>query len=97
MINIEDAPKQIRELMIKLLALLEANRDKTYTYEISAAEVCILHGLVRFAEIHPEVRELSENTQEVIFCFREFCKEVWQDMGLTEEEAAALDEVRQQW
>lgn len=97
MINIEDSPNEIRELMRKLLALLEANREKTYTYEISAAEVSILHGLVRFAEIHPEVRKLSENTQDAIFCFREFCKEVWQEMGLTAEEATALDELREQW
>lgn len=97
MIPIEDAPKDIEELIRKFTAALEANMEKTYLYQISGADVSILHGLVRFAEIHPEVRKLSANTQDAIYCFRKFCMEVWQHMGLTEAEAVAMDELRDKW
>ena len=97
MITIEDSPQEIQELMTKFKAALEGNREKTYAYQISAAEVSVLHGLIRLANAHPGVRELSENTQDAIFCFREFCKEVWQDIGLTKEEATAIDQLREKW
>ena len=97
MMTIEDSPQEIKGLMTKFKKALEANREKTYAYQISAAEVSVLHGLIRLAEIHPEVLKLSQHTQDAIFCFRAFCKEVWQDMGLTEEEAAAMDELREKW
>lgn len=96
-IPIDEAPQEIRELMTKFRAALQANRDKTYAYQISAAEVSVLHGLIRLAHAHPEVEKLSQHTQDAIYCFREFCKMVWQDMGLTEEEAEAVDQLREKW
>lgn len=95
--TIEDSELEILELVSKFKKALEASMDKTYAYQISGADVSILHGLIRLAEIHPEVRKLSENTQDAIFCFREFCKSVWVEMGLTTEEANAMDELREQW
>ena len=75
---------------------LTGNKHKGYTYTFKSWEVSIFHGLVALASDHPEIGKLSPATHQVISDFRAWCKTVWVDMGMTQQEADLLDRLREE-
>lgn len=93
-IRIEDALNKSELLLAKQAAILSKNFDTELTYTLTGVELWMLHGTLRLGADHPGFQDLSEYAQAIIKRFREFCINVWVEMGLTPEEARALDEMR---
>ena len=80
----------------KFTQALSETRGREYTYTFRAYEVGIFHGLVALAADHPGIQDMSPYTHQAIDEFRAWCKQVWVDMGMTEEEADLLDRLREE-
>jgi len=50
---------------------------------------------MKYQKFLEKIGKLSPHTHNVIKNFRRWCKEVWVDMGMTEEEAELLDKLRE--
>lgn len=79
----------------KFVDIMNATRDREYTYTFKAWEIGIFHGLIALAADHPGIQNMSPYTHAQIDKFRAWCKRVWEDMGMTEEEAELLDRLRE--
>lgn len=80
----------------KFAEVMFASDGRDYTYSFKAWEIGIVHGLVALAADHPGIQDMGPNTHRFISDFRSWCKEVWVDMGLTEEEAELIDRLREE-
>lgn len=73
--------------------------ERRVELNLSAAEACVLHGMIALAMDHPDLARVSDTTMKVGRRFREFCKYVFREMGMTTEDAELLDHLREadQW
>lgn len=86
----------LERIGLKYRNMLRENGDKEFTYTLSLWEVGIFQGLVALAADHPGIEDMSPYTHQFIHRFREWCKQVWVGMGMTEEEADLLDRLREE-
>lgn len=83
------------ETLCKLSRLLVADRAEPVMVRISQCDLLLLHGLVCLAAAHPGIQDMSPQSKEFIFSFREVCRKNWVELGLTEEEAEGLDRLQE--
>lgn len=75
----------------KYVEILNERGDDEFTFTLSLGEVAFLHGLVSAALDHPGIPNKPDLLLEFVQKFRAWYKQVWVDVGLTEEEADFLD------
>jgi len=63
----------------------------TYTLSLSSPDVLLLHGLMKLAMKHPLLEKVSPSGFKFAERLSEWCKEIYREWGLSEEEIAILD------
>jgi len=82
------------DLEQRFLQILQSKGNDTYTLELTGSESSILHGLLTIAMDHPNMQKMGQVSYLVTSMLRQWCKGVWVNMGLSEEEADLLDQLR---
>ena len=88
--------KETDELRQKFLEVLKSRGNDIFTLQLRGGEVDILHRLVALAMDHPGIQGMSQDTHQAARRFRDWCQEVWVKMGLSEEDATLLDQLREE-
>ena len=84
------------DLEQRFLQVLQSKDNDTYTLELTGSESSTLHGLVTIAMDHPNMQKMGQASYWVASKLRQWCKGVWVNMGLSEEEADLLDQLREE-
>ena len=80
----------------RFLQVLKSKGNDTYTLELTGSEATNLHCLVTLATDHPIMQKMEQGTHCVADKIRQWCKGVWVNMGISEEESDFLDQLREQ-
>ncbi len=75
---------------------MQSNSHKTFTLQLNAGGVALLHSLVCIAERSPEVQDLGESAKKLISYILDSCKDAWGEMGLSEQDIIELDALQRE-
>lgn len=85
--------KFVNELFERYKTGILGNQDKVYRLELSPFEVGLLHGILASVSSVPEIQQMY-SVPELIEKIRRWCKQVWVSMGISEEDAEILDNLK---
>ena len=86
--NIDDT-----ELIIKFYSMVQAYENDVSTYETDVYDLAALQAVVVMAEGHPGFQDLDNRQKNAIDRFLGFCKRVWTERGITQDEADRISEL----
>ena len=90
---IEFNEKFVNELFERYKTGIVGNQDKVYRLELSAFEVGLLHGILSSVASVPEIQQMY-SVPQLIQKIRGWCKRVWVSMGISEDDAELLDNLK---
>ncbi len=87
--NIEDI-----DLILRHSRTIAGVGEDGYQHTMSAAEISALHEVIMCGIGSQEPENISDVTKRAVKSFRDFCRFVWVQRGLTSEEAERVDTLR---
>lgn len=94
--RIGDESADVPSLFDKQAGLLFEYGNSLVTYDLTLMELYFIHGVVLLASVDSTFQNLPDASKAAVERFRAFCRKTWVEQGLTEEEALALDELREE-
>ena len=83
--------KSVEVSVERYLEVMGKTVDREYTLTLTGLQVGTLHGAVKLAAIHPEVKKMSPEFHAVLNYLRDWASMCLKEMGFLEEEVAYLD------